>query len=494
MIVWLLILGLFTYVIVQRSVVNITLTPVWVLWLVMMTPAFVWMGWILVYGENEPIPPALVFIPFFVCPVLYWYLIQWGRPYKPSTLNNSSTAQPGSEPQPPSPERRPLVRPIDKQEESLLHHCFPWSVYYLQNIEYRPQALICKGQLRTSSEVAYKTVRENIEEQFGNRFLIVFQEGLNGKPFFALVPNPQLQTVNKSNTEGSNHLFVAMLSLIATLFTTTLAGVVFAGIPDNRVEVNLSLLTTGLPYSLALMAILGIHEVGHYLAARFHHIRATFPYFIPIPPVNFFPLGTFGAFVQTRSPIPNRKALFDVAIAGPLAGFIIAVPVLFWGLEHSTVVALTKDSGILNFASLQPSLLLPALMSKLALGSKLTVSSAIKLHPVAIAGYLGLVVTAINLTPVGLLDGGHIVHAMFGQRIGAAIGQIARLLVLALFLVQREFLVWAILLFFIPVVDEPALNDVSELDNKRDVWGLLALSLLLLIILPVPQSLTKLLF
>ena len=116
------------------------------------------------------------------------------------------------------------------------------------------------------------------------------------------------------------------------------------------------------------------------------------------------------------------------------------------------------------------------------------------LHPVAVAGCLGLVITALNLMPVGQLDGGHIVHAMFGQRRGAAIGQIARLLLRGLVFVQQEFMLWAILLFFMPVVDEPALNDVSELDNCRDLLGLLALALLVVIILPAPHAITQFLF
>jgi membrane-associated protease RseP (regulator of RpoE activity) len=238
------------------------------------------------------------------------------------------------------------------------------------------------------------------------------------------------------------------------------------------------------------MTILSIHELGHYLAARFYKVRTTLPYFMPIP---FF-LGTFGAFIQMRSPIPNRKALFDVGIAGPLAGFIVTLPFLIWGLAHSDVVPLSEASRIFNFESLNPRFsLLLTLLGKLALGSQLTAQTAIKLHPVAIAGYVGLIVTALNLIPVGQLDGGHIVHAMFGQRTGAAIGQITRLLVLLLALLEKDLLLWAIILLFMPVADEPALNDVSELDNWRDFWGILALVILVSIVLPAPARITGLL-
>jgi membrane-associated protease RseP (regulator of RpoE activity) len=496
MIFWLLLLGIFTYLIVQRSVANITRTPVWILWLVMMMPAFIWTAWVLINGENATPPLPLLIGPFIVCPLVYWFLIQWGRPANKSELPTEQQSSDSPPPIAPAiPDKRPTLRPIDKEEEAALQNCFPWSVYYLQNIEYRPQALICRGQLRSSPEVAYKTIQENVESRFRDRFLVVFQEGLNGKPFFALVPNPRAQAVAKLANEKLSRPGLAIGLLIATLATTTLAGVVLAGVSDQALQEDFSLLLSGLPYALALMAILGVHELAHYLAAQRYRIRTTFPYFIPVPPAAIFPFGTFGAFIQMRSPVPNRKALFDVGIAGPLAGFVMTIPLLIWGLAHSTPTTLTEESGILNFESFNPgSSLLIALMSRVALGNNLTPTTALELHPVAIAGCLGLVVTALNLMPVGQLDGGHIVHAMFGQRIGAVIGQVSRLLVLALSFVQRELLLWAILLFFIPVVDEPALNDVSELDNQRDLWGLVALSLLVLIILPAPQAITQVLF
>jgi membrane-associated protease RseP (regulator of RpoE activity) len=254
----------------------------------------------------------------------------------------------------------------------------------------------------------------------------------------------------------------------------------------------------GLPYALALMAILSIHELGHYLVAKSYKMRTTLPYFIPVPPLEFlsakFILGTFGAFIQMRSPVPNRKALFDVGIAGPLAGFVVTIPLLIWGLAHSSVVQLSEASRLFNFESLNPRFsLLLTLLSKLALGSQFTPEMAIHLHPVAIAGYIGLIVTALNLMPVGQLDGGHIVHAMFGQRTGAAIGQITRLLMLLLALLEPDLILWAIILLFMPVADEPALNDVSELDNWRDLWGLLALVILVSIVLPPPATITGLL-
>lgn len=491
MLILLLLLSIFTYYVVKKSVADLTRTPTWMLWLVMMIPAFVLALWSLSDRAEDPFPIGVLLGLFIVCPVLYWFLIQWGRIPQKAGQQTPATQKTAAEAIRAAAEKA-TIPPLEKEEEATIQHCFPWSVYYLQNIEYRPQALICKGQLRASPTVAYNTVRENIETHFGQRFLVVFQEGLNGKPFFALVPNPERQKSKQSaRPEKLARPGLALGLFIATLFTTTAVGAFISGVSEEAWQADPSLFWQGVPYALSLMLILGVHESGHYVAAKRYKMKATLPYFIPIP---FF-LGTFGAFIQLRSPVPNRRALFDVGIAGPLAGLVMALPLLVWGLAHSDVVSMPDNASLLNFEALDPGASIAlALLSKLALGSQLGLDNAIHLHPVAVSGCLGLVVTALNLMPVGQLDGGHIVHAMYGQRNGAIIGQVCRFLVLGLTFVHSELFIWAILLFFIPAIDEPALNDVSELDNKRDLWGLIALTLLVLIVLPTPGPLKALLF
>lgn len=483
-------LGLFTYVVLKRSVVSLTRTPLWLLWLVMMLPAFTLVIWAVVNGPEEPAPASLLLVLLLGCPLLYWVLLEAGRiakpPARPGTHGTDGPTSDAS-PAPPVPlTPKPVLRPIDKDEEQVLQSCFPWSVYYLQTIEYRPQGMICKGQLRTSPAVAYETVCRNVHDRFGDRFLVIFQDGPQGKPVFTLLP-----TSEREDKRPLARPVLALGLLGATLFTTTAAGAAMAGIGQEQLQEQPALIWSGLPYALALLLILGCHEMGHYLAARHYRMRVTLPYFIPVP---FF-LGTLGAFIQIKSPVPHRRALFDVGLAGPLSGLVVAVPLLLWGLGQSTTVPAPDEASLLNFQALDPTAsLLLALAVKLALGAQIEVGQAVSLHPVAVAGCLGLVVTALNLMPVGQLDGGHIVHAMYGQRTGAIIGQIARLLVLGLVAVHSELLLWAILLFFIPAVDEPALNDVSELDDRRDIAGLLALTILVMIVLPAPGMVIRLLY
>ncbi|MGB6298227.1 MAG: site-2 protease family protein [Rivularia sp. (in: cyanobacteria)] len=476
-------LGIFTYYTLKRNVAKVTKTPIWLLWSVLMIPPITWTSWAILYGTQTP--SALIFGSLLVSSLLYWVLFERGR----SSVKDAKTSPTSDATQSAiqQPRESVPVRPIDSEEESKLRSCFSWSTYYIHNIEYRPQAVICRGQLRTSADKAYQQVKENIESQFGDRFILIFQKGINDKPIFLLVPNHQQKKANGAEKEKLTKPGLALLLLGATLMTTTLMGAILAGVEPEEVPSNPVLVLQGLPYALSLITILGIHEMGHYLTARFYKIRTTLPYFIPIP---FF-LGTFGAFIRMLSPVPNRKALFDVSIAGPVAGFLASLPLLVWGLTNSQVVPMEEQVRMFSIDALNPNQsILIALLSKLTLGSSLTSDMAIDLHPVAVAGFLGIIVTALNLMPVGQLDGGHIVHAMFGQKTAMIIGYIARLLLLLLSFVQSQYLLWAIcLILFVRLADEPALNDVTELDNKRDFFGLLAIALLILIVLPLPQTL-----
>ena len=503
LIILFIILSVISYIVVKNNVSQITRTPILLLWLALMSPPLIWVGWSLLNSNQDSMPKSLIIIPLIVSPLIYIWLIEIGKPKKhkkqkkvseesnsSSAINQTQNSNSDDDATKTKTNNAPIkMRPINAEEEKALRDCFPWGVYYLQKVDYLPQAILCVGKLMMPPEKAYATIKANLEKVFHDRFLIIFQETLQGQPFFALVPNPYSQEAQeKQPLEKLTRPGLAIGLLLLTFLTTTLIGSAISGITVEELETNPLLIREGLSYSLSLIAILGIHELGHYLFAVYYKVRTTLPYFIPIP---FF-LGTFGAFISMKSPMPHRKAVFDVALAGPVAGFLVTLPVLTWGLAYSHVVPMPDSISMLNFKALDPRFsLLFALLSKLALGSELVAGKAIALHPAAVAGYIGLIVTALNLMPVGQLDGGHIVHAMFGQGKALVIGQITRLLVILLAFVRGEFLLWAIILLFMPIADPPALNDVTELNDKRDFCGLLALALLVTILLPLPGTVAQ---
>src|SRR6185503_13926141 len=237
-------------------------------------------------------------------------------------------------------------------------------------------------------------------------------------------------------------------------------------------------LVSGAPFAVTLLAILGVHEFGHYFTARYHGAAVSLPYFIPAPML----FGTLGAIIRMRSPARNRNALFDIAAAGPLAGLVVAIPAILLGLEWSTVAAVPAGGHIVFGDSLLMRFLVYLKFGPLAEGTDVFI------HPVALAGWVGLFVTALNLFPVGQLDGGRIAYALFGRR-HRVVGVATFLALLALGAVTgaANWVVWAALLFFlVGFHHSPPLDDVTPLTPARVVVGVICLLLLILLIPPVP--------
>jgi membrane-associated protease RseP (regulator of RpoE activity) len=394
------------------------------------------------------------------------------------------------------------VRPIDTTEEAALRTCFPWNVFFLEKIEYRPQAVLCRGKLRTDADAAYSTVKQNIQALFGDRFYILFQYSLStGKPFFAVVP--QTPPVKESKSRRWLDYIAALLLLLLTIVSATVSG---AALVSTTVSGSMlakltgdvgSILQAGLPYAVSIISILGIRDLGRYLIARFYQIDSSLPYFIPLPFI-----GTYGCLVQLRSPIPDRKAVFDLGFVASSLGLTIAVPILIWGLSHSTIVPIDLKATLFSFHALNPRFsLLLSILTKIALGSSFVADKAIDLHNVAIAAYMSLLIVTVNLMPLRRFDGGYIVHAMFGQKPSAIVSQLSKFMLLILGFIRykssefahTDLLFLAIAISLVPAIDEPALNDVSELNSWRDGLGIFMLILLVLILLPVPGILMPLL-
>lgn len=235
------------------------------------------------------------------------------------------------------------------------------------------------------------------------------------------------------------------------------------------------LLFNGLPFSLTLLGILLAHEMGHYLTCRYYGIAASYPYFIPAPTI----IGTMGAFIRIRSPIVSRRALFDVGISGPLVGFVVALPVLILGIAFSRPVSDINVAGSVTFGN--P--LLITLVEKLMHPG--IAEQSLYLHPVARAAWVGLFATALNLLPIGQLDGGHILYALIGEKHRL----LSRLFVLALlplgYLYWFGWIMWSMLLFFLGT-RHPAIFDPQPLDRRRRWLSALALLIFLLCFTPRP--------
>lgn len=230
----------------------------------------------------------------------------------------------------------------------------------------------------------------------------------------------------------------------------------------------------GLPFSLTLLTILLAHEMGHYLACVYYRLDASLPYFIPSPTI----IGTFGAFIRIRAPIYSRRTLFDVGIAGPIAGFVFVLPALAIGLAYSKVIPGIAERGDLMFGTpvlfrLLESVIFPGVPS-----------SDISLHPVAMAAWVGVFATALNLLPIGQLDGGHIVYAFFGERHRL----LSRIFVAALIpmgFLYWPWLLWAAILFFFGL-RHPMVYDHTALGPARTKLGWLALVVFLLCFMLAP--------
>jgi len=286
-----------------------------------------------------------------------------------------------------------------------------------------------------------------------------------------------------------DRLWPYMLLFLATCYTTTAAGAVhyvnfylgFGGGP-NPFSAS-ELLTYGLWYSVPILAILGCHELGHYYACRFYGVAASRPYFLPMP---LLLTGTLGAFIRIRQQIPGKRELFDIGIAGPIAGFVVAVPLLFVGMYLSRIEEIPPDySGALFWLG-EP--LLFKLAAWLTFGH-VADGFTISMHPMAFAAWFGLLATALNLFPIGQLDGGHISYAVLGRRSSAVtLVMVACLIGLAFW--SMSWLVWAGLTILMLMVfgphHPPTPDEHLPLDPTRKAVAVFAVIMFILCFTPAP--------
>ena len=278
---------------------------------------------------------------------------------------------------------------------------------------------------------------------------------------------------------------VNLLLLIATIISTLLVGMEPQW--DGTSVPTLSQLLTGWPFSLSLLLILGAHELGHYFAARYHNVPVTLPYFIPMP---LSIIGTMGAFIRLKAPIYNKRALLDIGAAGPLAGLVFAIPILLYGLATSEVKHLPVGTPYM----LEGNSILYILAKLLVFGQILPNQAGldVTLNNIAWAGWVGLLVTGLNLIPVGQLDGGHIAYALFGKQARTFYWPILGALILLMFLSEGfTWGVWVLLLFFFGRVHAEPLDDVTPLDPRRRAIATFTIVLFFLVFVALPFTIVN---
>ncbi len=358
----------------------------------------------------------------------------------------------------------------------------------------------------TLKESDSQTAYEHIEKALEGQKLAALLRKEDGGLYLYLLPEMEKKKEPKR-----------YLNLV--LFIVTLISVMFSGgmydykgeIPQGILPTILALIKSGWVFAVTLLTILGAHEFGHYFAGRKHGVQVTLPYFIPLP-LSIF--GTMGAFINMRSLPKNRRALFDLAIAGPLSGFVLSVIALIIGLNLSTVSQLPSAPVAGSVLEMEGNSLLYLLFKYMAFGRLLPqpvgltgISLAVywvryfftgqpfpwgamdvMLHPIARAGWAGLFVTGINLLPVGQLDGGHIFSTLFGEKTARRIFPflITGMVILGFF--SNIWWFWAVLLMVFGRFYAQPFDQVTELDGKRKWLGYLALLIFVLTIIPVPIS------
>ncbi len=294
----------------------------------------------------------------------------------------------------------------------------------------------------------------------------------------------------RENRWRMRSLAIAVSLFLLTLVSTLAVGAQFAASYaagsspdfDNFFSTYANLLAhpqyllVGMPYAITLLGILLAHELGHYFACRYYGISASYPYFIPAPTL----IGTMGAFIRIRSPIANRKALFDVGLAGPVVGFLFAIPALVIAILYSKVIPLSGASNAIVYGN---PLALRFLLAVLRPGVSTT---DLLLHPVGRAAWAGLFATALNLLPGGQLDGGHILYAVASKYHRRVTLGVALLLIPVGYYFWPGWYLWSVLLLAIGFRHPPLLYDWEPLDRARLVWAAIAILIFILSFMPMP--------
>lgn len=361
-----------------------------------------------------------------------------------------------------------------------------------------------RGRLRTEDSIAAYDQLSELLKPYNITPLFRIEEG-----------RQSIRLINGRINPKPSNPWINLLMFVLTLLSVSFVGGLSEAqdpLPASPVAAMAQILISGLPFAMALMAILVAHEFGHYLVGRYHRVHVTLPYFIPLP---LPPFGTMGAFINMKEPPKNRRHLLDIGLAGPLAGVIVAIPVLLLGLSLSRLdplpAVLPPGMGYTLEGNSILYLLLKYLMFGQALPSPASYGDTpvwlywlryfftgrpfplggmdVLLHPVALAGWGGLLVTSLNLIPAGQFDGGHVLYVLFGRKGMRRIFPFVLAGVVVLGLFWTGWWLWAALIFFMGRFHAEPLDQITELDERRRWLAIFGIVLFILVFIPVPMNL-----
>ncbi len=368
----------------------------------------------------------------------------------------------------------PEVSPIPESDLADLKGIFGIDTFFAtETIPYQDGAIF-KGNLRGETDASYSKMSQKLEAAFGDKYRLFLVESPEGKPVVVILPktnDPQTTTLAQKN--------LALILFIGTVLTSLESASLLQGFDLFS---DFGRYGEAIPISLGLWTVLIAHEIGHRVIANRYKIRLSIPFFLPT-----WQIGSFGAITRFESLLPNRTALFDIAFAGPAAAGVISLVLLVTGMVLSHPGSMFQLPTEFFRASI-----LVGTLAKVILGSALE-AAVVDINPLVVIGWLGLLITALNLLPAGKLDGGRIVHAIYGRKTGrrATLATLIILGIVSLFNPANPIpLYWAVLILFLQRdLERPVQNELTEPDDSRAAWGLLSLFLALATLIPLSASL-----
>ncbi|WP_055075176.1 site-2 protease family protein [Pseudanabaena sp. 'Roaring Creek'] len=365
-----------------------------------------------------------------------------------------------------------LFKSLPAEDMKLMQGIFGIETYYVtETIPYQEGAIF-KGNLRGEPDVVHDRLTKSLHDRLGDRYNLFLVEGQDRKPVVIVLPS---RVSNVDNNTIPQRLLILVL-IVANGYTALNLGALVGGIPVVQSPQEYLI---GLPFALGIGAILGLRELAMRLMAKKYKVKMSLPFLLPSSQ-----LGSFGAFSRISSPLPNRVALFDIAIAPALVSGLVSLIVLLVGLRLSAI-----GMGSIDIPSqIFQASVLAGTLAKLFLGNALQ-DSFISIHPLVVLGWLGSAITALNLMPAGQLDGGRIVQSVYGRRTASWTTVLTLIFLVIATVINPLALYWGgIILILLRDLERPMLNELSELDGDREALGVVALFWMLITLLPITSS------